>query len=109
MTDLIKLQKCHIRQSLDVKDNTWVVFSEAGEELHELDAALTPKAAMSYVHFGRKFELEAFNTGINFGKSEERKIALRVIAELKAKLEFIEQQNIMLSTKLEKFIIGEES
>jgi len=109
MTDLIKLQKCYIRQSLDVKENAWVVFSEENEELHELDAALTPKAAMSYVHFGRKFELEAFNVGITFGKSEERKIALKVIAELKAKLEFIEQQNMLLSTKLEQFIIGEES
>lgn len=109
MSDLIPLQKCYIRQSKDVKNNAWVVFSEQNEELQELPGNLTPKEAMSYVHFGRKYEIEALNIGIGFGKLEERKIALRVVAELKAKIEFLEQQNIMLSTKLEKFIIGEEN
>ena len=105
MNHLSPLQTAFIRQSRDVKDNAWVVFSEDGVELYDLPNNLTPKEAMAHLHFARKFELEALEAGINQGRHQSRTAATNVINELRAKVALLEQQNIGLSTQLEKFII----
>lgn len=106
--NLIKLQTAYIRQSRDVKDNAWVVFSDKDEELGELSNTLSPKDAMSYLHFARPFELEAFNTGINYGRDLENIKSETIFQKMKSDLIILEEMNIRLSKQLEKFIIGNE-
>lgn len=105
---LIPLQTAYIRQSRDVGNNAWVVFTDKDEEIGTLSNELDPKQAMSYIHFARKFELGAFNIGIEFGKKEEHDKAEKVFQSLLAKIKELEEQNIALSDNLERFIIGEE-
>jgi len=106
--DLIPLQAAYIRQSKDVEDNTWIVFTNLNKEIGKLPNTLDPKQAMSYLHFGRKFELDALNIGIEFGRKIELEKAEVIFQDLKQQNLFLQQQNEMLSNKLEKFIIGEE-
>ena len=107
MSNLIPLQTAYIRQSMDVKDNAWVVFDTSDNELYELPNHLSAKVAMGAVHLGRKFELEAFNIGIDFGKSEMRKIFDVEMKHMEAKCQALEEMNVRLGTQLEKFIIGD--
>lgn len=107
MSNLIPLQTAFIRQSRDVKDNAWVVYDTDDNEIYELPNHLNPKDAMRHIHLGRKFELEAFNIGINFGKGELRKVFDVEMAEMEQKCKALEQMNERLSTQLEKFIIGD--
>jgi len=91
--DKIQLQKCHVTQMTErsVK-GVWLVKNEAGKVLAELPKELDEKQVMACIHFARKFELTAFNFGIQFGKTQngngielvpdERKRLLRIIDEL---------------------------
>lgn len=106
--NLIPLQSAYIRQSKDVENNTWVVFTEGDVEIGKLSNTLNPKQAMSYLHFAREFELDAFNIGIMFGTKQEHEKAEKVFQQMRNKIAKLEQQNIGLSSNLERLIIGEE-
>lgn len=104
MTDLIPLQTAYIRQSRDVKDNTWVVFDTEGNEIAELASTLDPKEAMSYLHFARPFELTALNVGIRFGKEEAKRFYEGQLANAKAFVDAVNAENERLSMKLLQMI-----
>jgi len=105
--NLIPLQSAQFSQQRDVDNNEWKLQDDQGNSLGKnLPGGLTPKEAMAYLHFARPFELKALNIVINFGKEEIRKDADLKILQLVEQIKFLEQQNILLSTKLEKFIIG---
>ena len=104
--NLIPLQSAFINQQRDIDDNTWHVYSEEKKELGTLPNTLSPKDAMSYLHFARPFELQALNIGIKFGRQEQMKASSAQILQLKMDVDLLIRQNDKLSTKLEKFIIG---
>jgi len=106
--NLAPLQSAYIKQAIDVDNNIWMVFSEQDEKLSTLPNTLNPKEAMSYLHFARKFEIDALNKGIAFGIKETADKHEALFQDLKEQNLFLQQQNEILSTKLEKFIIGEE-
>ena len=47
----------------------WIVLNKDKEEIHRLPKHLDEKTAMGIIHFGRKFEVVAFNNGIKFQKN----------------------------------------
>ena len=106
--DLIPLQTAYIRQSKDVENNTWIVFNTEDEELAKLPNTLDPKQAMSYMHFARPFELAALNIGIRHGIKTEHIKAEAVFQAMRQQMKALEERNILLSNKLEKFIIEQE-
>lgn len=103
--DIIELANCHITQTTNkgVKSD-WKVKKENGEDIAELPKEFTERQAMKVIHFARKFELEAFNIGIRFGKNikkpellkDEKSKLLKVIAELT-------DANTVLAEKLDNF------
>lgn len=106
MIDLIPLQTAYIRQSKDVRNNAWIVYDTDGRELDELSNTFTPEQAMSYLHFARRYELEALNIGINFGKSQQSRVDKDQIIVLKQQVALLEQQNIGLAAHLQNIIEG---
>lgn len=103
--NLIPLQSAYIRQSIDARNNAWVMYDTKGNELYELPNTLSPEQAMSYLHFARGFELSALNIGIQFGKKEATQAISTYVDELKARIGMLSEQNVGLATQLEKFII----
>lgn len=103
--DIIELANCHITQFTNkgVKGD-WKVKDENGKTIDEMPKVLDERQAMKIIHFARKFELEAFNRGIRFGKNikkpellkDEKKKLLKVISELT-------DANTVLAEKLDKF------
>lgn len=107
--DHIKLANCHVTQTKHkgIKGD-WQVKDQQGNEIARLTKDLDDHKVMEVIHFARKFELEAFNAGIEFGKKTardaistkmmdtERLGLLRVCSEL-------ETHNTILAEKLDKF------
>ena len=104
--NLIPLQSAYANQQRDVDNNNWHVYSEQNKDLATLPGTLSPKLAMSYIHFARPFELEALNIGINFGKQQQLKISQKQMEFYEGRIKFLEEQNEKLSNSLEKAIIN---
>jgi hypothetical protein len=88
----------------------WKVYSSPDhkviydlEEIGRLDAS----TAMSYVHFGRKFEKKAYYEGMEVGTKNANAISTVEIDVLTRKNEFLEQENIKLSAVLENIMENE--
>ena len=90
-----------------MKDNTWIVFNTDNEELGKLSNTLSPKEAMSYLHFARPFELEALNTGIQFGKKEAGRFFEQQLANANKVIEEANAENERLALKLLQMIEGD--
>jgi hypothetical protein len=86
----------------------WVIRDQDNNELWKFPRSFEEKGCMSAIHMGRKFELEAFNNGISFGKESRDQVYGPKINLLIEQIKVLEQMNVNLSTKLEKFIIGDD-
>ena len=89
-------------------DGQWIVRNSGGEPLWELPRTWNEKGCMIAIRLGRKYELEAFNKGIDFGKEKVTKITTPIINKLNRDIEELAAMNDRLSTQLEKFIIGDD-
>ena len=92
----------------DEDDNKWIVKDQDGVKLGEFPRKWKAKDCMIAIRLGRKYELEAFNKGIEFGKAVKETAHKPIIAKLSADIKELAGMNERLSTQLEKFIIGEE-
>ena len=87
----------------------WVVHSE-GENLWELPSSLTPQQAMDIIHFGRKFEEEAFNNGIAFQKQytpNEIKILREMVRSLTIERDALKKENERIGSKLDELLTSD--
>lgn len=107
--DLIHLQNAHVTQYTDNDGKSkWKVRKNiTSEDLYELPNEWKESMVFEALHFAREFEIEAFNIGINFGKTtvknefdREREMYKKVISDLT-------EANERLSEKLGQ-LIGEE-
>lgn len=108
--DKIELANCHVTQTTKEGQgkSKWVVKDQEGKELALLSQDLNEHQVMEAIHFARKFELKAWNAGIEFGKlirsgakkseltQDERNKLLRIIDELTS-------ANEVLAKNLDKF------
>ncbi|MHA1197755.1 MAG: hypothetical protein ACTSQF_00160 [Candidatus Heimdallarchaeaceae archaeon] len=71
------------QQSPNGDRQDWKIFNTDNEELHSFPKEYTEKQIMAAVHFARKFELIAFNKGIEFQKEKAPKelVALQKIVK----------------------------
>ena len=110
MSEFLNLSDAHVTQHTTSKRKTpWSIeANESNEKLHELPAHLTEPEVFNILHFGRKFELEAFNVGIQLGKKKTVEVYDDIIKDYKNKLGLAIAENERLATALEKHIISEE-
>lgn len=81
----------------------WVVKANiTGEELGTLPSKLTENEVFSILDLARKYELEAFNIGINFGKQEYKKVYEPQIKQLQSNLQRAKNENERISEALDK-------
>ena len=84
---------------------TWYIYDGGKTELAQFSKKWSPSDCRDAIEFGQKYELIAFNRGIEFGKDEYKAQTEPVMEAMKKDLIALEQMNIKLSNKLEKFII----
>lgn len=107
MKKLIELQTAYATQTTTEEGGKgeWVVYNNKKDIIFRFPKGWTEKEVMFVIHFGRKFELEAFNKGVNFQKSKSPK-QMKALQEMVAGYESDRKQiidrNIVLSVELEK-------
>ena len=85
------------------KKTPWMVRQNVTcEELGQLPANLTEGQVFEIMAFARKYELEAFNIGINFGKEKQREVSKQIINELTAKLQAVHRENERIADAMDK-------
>jgi len=83
----------------------WVVYNTKQEEIYRLPANWSEKQVMIAIHLGRKFELAAFNKGVEFQKSKnpETIVSLqKMVKNYESDRKQIVDRNIMLANELDK-------
>lgn len=104
LKEYIPLQHAHVKQSKTrgVKTDWKVCKNATHEELATLSVDFSDKDIFRILAFSRKFELEAFNIGIDFGKDKQRKTDTQVKNELHAKIMALTNENTRLAETLDR-------
>lgn len=100
---LIDLQTAHVTQFTEhgIRGDWLVRQNVSSDDLAKLPGELTEKQVFAVMAFARRFELEAFNAGIEFQKDQENAIHKQAIAELQARLEAAIHRANVLAQKYE--------
>ena len=110
MGNLIDLQTAYATQTTTEENGKgeWVVYNTEEKEIHRLPKEWNERQIMAAIHLGRKFELIAFNKGIEFQRSknpETIKTLQKMIISLTNDKEIMKKENIKLSNELDKLTL----
>lgn len=102
-TEYILLAHAHVNQTTIKGEKTdWSVeANKTNKQLAVLPKSLTDAEVFSILDFARKYELEAFNTGIVFGKEKQLKTDEDRITDLETKLRLAGAENERLAEALD--------
>ena len=110
MKNFIDLQTAYATQTTTESNGKgeWVVYNTEKEIIYRLPADWTEKQVMAAIHLGRKFELIAFNNGVEFQKSKNPatiKTLQKMVIDLTSDKELMKKENIKLSNELDKLTL----
>lgn len=96
-TELLPLASCNAHQLTEkgVKRDWLIRENVTGNTLATLSNRITDQDIMAVIHFARKYELEAFNKGIDFQKDKQNVF-------LKDRIEVLIVENERLAQALEQ-------
>jgi hypothetical protein len=103
MSTGLKLMNAQASWNKGENDNKWCVKTPTGELLFILDGDFDQKSAMQAIHFGRKYELRAFQEGIRQGRNMQKKDDLDEIHKLKVAVKTLGEMNEQLSERLDSY------
>ena len=101
--DLIKLASANANQLTNNSEKSeWEIRENiTGTVLGTLPSRLNEDEVFNILAIARKYELEAFNSGIVFGKRKQSEISNPRIKELERKLQVASNENERLANALE--------
>ena len=104
LPELIKVQNSHVTQhSSGHKKTDWKIEANiSNERLGVLPSRLLEAEVFSIMRFIKKYELEAFNTGIKFGKDKQMEIYSPLLEEAKTNLQLARNENERLAEVLDR-------
>lgn len=102
--EMIDLQHSHVTQSLTGhKKSPWSVQQNiTNKELAQLPAHLTDDVVFAIMRFAKKYELLAFNRGIEFGKDVQMAVYQPLIDQLNKKIKLGREENERLAEALDR-------
>lgn len=104
LKEYIPLQHAHVTQSKSrgVKSDWKVRKNVTHDEIATLSVDFSDKDIFRILAFSRKFELEAFNIGIDFGKEKQNNTNRQVVSEYKARVQALTNENSRLAEVLDR-------
>lgn len=108
MKQLIPLQHSNAYQeSKDGQKGNWIIReNQTDRELFILSSRICDQDMLDIRKFAKQYELNAFNAGINFQKSQQNEYLKQKISELTQALSESHARNILISTELEYLTEG---
>jgi len=106
LPELIDLQSANMTQNSkdSVKEDWHIRKNITGEVLEILPSYIRDKDMFTILNFSKKFELIAFNAGINFQKKHQNEYYVAQINHIKQVNKDLADENIRLSTLLENIL-----
>jgi hypothetical protein len=106
MKRIADLETSHVTQTTTEKHGKgeWVLYNEDRVEIHRFPASWNEKQVMTAIHFGRKFERIALNSGIDFQKERNPqtiKDLQALVTKLQKNNDIMREENIKISTELD--------
>lgn len=107
----MKLQNAYCTQQQGGEEDRWQIRTGDGDHtlLTWLPVELDAETAMSYLHFARPFELDAYNLGHDAGSKETALLAAKDAKVAETKITFLENENIRLANTLDRLITDQEA
>ena len=104
MKEEIKLANAHVNQhtSNGVRSDWKIEENKTDLPLGELPGRLNEQEVFGILNFARKFELEAFNIGITFGKQKYKETFESTINDYNNKLKLAAKENERLADALDR-------
>ena len=101
--EYIDLQSCNATQISEsgVKGDWSIKKNVTGDVLSVFPASVSDKVMFSIMDFAKKYELIAFNAGINFQKGKENEVLASNIVQLKRTNNALAEENSRLATALD--------
>ena len=91
------------------ENDFWIAFDKSGKRLGELPARLDEREVMKTLRLSRKYELDAFNQGIDFGKTTAMRSAKHAVDQAHMKCRDLEKENERLASQLLRHISGDSN
>lgn len=107
--ELIKLQSAHCTQhtSEGVKSDWKVEENATNDNLFVFPPNISDELMFQIMNFARKYELDAFNAGIQFQKGKQNEVLQQTINEQLAVIEALGHDNNRLAESIDKHTKGE--
>jgi len=104
--ELIDLQTSHVTQNTNgaVKSDWTVRKNVTGEAIHSFPPVINDALMFNILNFAKKYELIAFNAGINFQKEKQNEYLKAQIDELAGVNNELGIENVRLATILENLL-----
>ena len=101
--EYIKLENAHITQHTDgAEKSEWSLeANNTDEKLHQFPNTFTEKQMFNILDFARKYELEAWNSGIKFGRNKAKEIWEKKIELANKQIKYMREENARLAQALE--------
>ena len=106
MTEYIELQSAHMSQhSSNGVKTPWSILTNGDEQkLGEFPNTVSDELMFKIMNFAKKYELKAFNAGIDFQKDKQNEFLNSRIDQLKDVNTALAMENERLASILEKHI-----
>ena len=104
--ELIDLQSAHVTQTTEqgVRSDWNVKKNITGEVLHVFPPSISDTLMFEVLNFAKKYELLAFNEGINFQKGKQNEFLSAQITELVGVNRELGAENVRVTTILENLL-----
>ena len=103
MKEFIKLENAHVTQHINgaIKSEWSLEANSSDEKLWGFPSTFTEKQMFGVLDFARKYELEAWNAGIKFGKQKTLEVYNPKIKFIEEQIEYMKKENEKLANALE--------
>ena len=103
MESLIDLATSHVTQHINghVKSEWGVKLNNTDDVIQTFPKHFTDSEIFMIMDFAKKYELQAFNAGINFGKKKTVEVYNKKLDELYEAVEYMKKENERISSALE--------
>ena len=108
LTSPLALSNATANWVMGENEDQWIITGNDSVELWKFPKKWKVEDCMTAIRMGRKYELEAFNRGIEYGKEEARKQILPHVERRDLEMKALMERNELLSSKLLKLISGDE-
>ena len=106
--DNLALRTAHVTWVMAENNDNWIIRNPELEEIGSFPSTWSTKDCIAALDVGRKYEIVAYEQGLEEGKERQKKVFEPLLIDYYAQVQALKEMNEKLSSKLEQLIIRGE-